>query len=183
MKFNILFKKISPALKKTAIKYKNYVPLLDEEDLYQESCLYLWNKYSQGLPLGINESYAIKGCEFHLLNHLRTNREKANLLSLEEPFGGEDLRLKDIIPDKVNTLNCINRSITIHDIKNNGFTKREKQVFSFLLDGYTVREIGCKLGISHVMVVKLKHRIIKKWQQKEKGLPPEALAKEGYQER
>jgi DNA-directed RNA polymerase specialized sigma subunit len=30
------------------------------------------------------------------------------------------------------------------------------------LEGYTVREAGEKLGISHVMVVKLKNRLINK---------------------
>jgi len=44
---------------------------------------------------------------------------------------------------------------------NNGFSKREKDVFGLLLEGYTVREAGGKLGISHVMVVKLKNKIIK----------------------
>jgi DNA-binding CsgD family transcriptional regulator len=45
---------------------------------------------------------------------------------------------------------------------NNGFSKREKDVFGLLLEGYTVREAGEKLGISHVMVVKLKNRLINK---------------------
>jgi trk system potassium uptake protein TrkH len=31
-------------------------------------CLYLWQEYSQGLPIGINEAYVIKGCEFHIIS-------------------------------------------------------------------------------------------------------------------
>jgi DNA-directed RNA polymerase specialized sigma subunit len=33
------------------------------------------------------------------------------------------------------------------------------------MDGMTVREIGRRLGISHVMVVKIKSRICKKYMQ------------------
>ena len=63
----------------------------------------------------------------------------------------------------------LDRKITISDIKNNGFTKREKEVFSLLLEGYTVREAGDRLGISHVMVVKLKKNLIRKWQKENNG--------------
>ena len=173
MDFNLLFKRLSPRLKLTAAKYRSHAPLLNEDDLYQEACIYLWYKYKDGVPLGINDTYIVRGCQFHLLNHLRKNRRKAVFVSLEEPIDGDALTLKDIIPDQRDSLSCIDRVISIDDIKNNGFTKREKQVFSFLLDGFTVREVGRKLGISHVMVVKLKKSISKKWQKKEKGYQKE----------
>ena len=32
----------------------------------------------------------------------------------------------------------------------------------FLLEGYTAREIGAKLGISHVMVLKSKNKLVNK---------------------
>ena len=57
----------------------------------------------------------------------------------------------------------LDRHLVLEDIKNNGFTKREKEVFSLILGGYTVRETGKKLDISHVMVIKYKQRIMKKW--------------------
>jgi len=47
----------------------------------------------------------------------------------------------------------------IEKINNNGLTKREKEVFNLGLEGLTTREIGGRLGISHVMVVKLKGKI------------------------
>lgn len=42
-------------------------------------------------------------------------------------------------------------------------TDREKTVLTLLLDDLTVRKIGDRLGISHVMVVKLKCRIYEEW--------------------
>ena len=41
-------------------------------------------------------------------------------------------------------------------------TKREEDIFVLSLDDWTTREIGKKLGISHVMVVKIKKRIKRK---------------------
>ncbi|MDD5617926.1 MAG: hypothetical protein PHG69_02425, partial [Candidatus Omnitrophica bacterium] len=70
MDFRILLERITPALRSIARKHLLRT-FYDEEDLYQEMCIYLWQEYSQGLPLGINESYVIKGCEFHILNYLR----------------------------------------------------------------------------------------------------------------
>ena len=34
------------------------------------------------------------------------------------------------------------------------FTDRERDLFYYQLEGYTVREIGEKMGVSHVSVVK-----------------------------
>ena len=146
---------------------------IDEEDLYQEMCIHLWKKYKDGQPTGINEAYIVKGCEFHILNYLRKERKKVRIVSLEEPINEEGDTLKDILSDGKEPLDkFIDRNLTINDIKNNGFTKREKEVFSLLLSGLTVREAGKELAISHVMVVKVKNRIIKKWQKKEKQRLP-----------
>ena len=143
---------------------------IDEDDLYQEMCIHLWKNYKYGQPVGINEAYIVKGCEFHILNYLRKEREKVRIVSLEEPINEEGGTLKDILSDGKEPLDkFIDKDLTIEDIKNNGFTAREKEVFSLLLKGFTVREAGKELGISHVMVVKVKNRIIKKWQKKEKA--------------
>ena len=45
---------------------------------------------------------------------------------------------------------------------NNGLTPREKEVFILALEGLTVREIGDRLGVSHVRVVKLRANIKEK---------------------
>lgn len=167
MDFKVLLEKITPALKGVARKHLLY-GFYDAEDLYQEMCLYLWQNYSQGLPIGINESYVIKGCEFHIQNFLRKGRPKVSFSSLEEPTsaaGGEVLG--DILEDKsVNIKSSMDEKITVDEIRNMDLNDKEKAVFSYLLNGYTVREIAKELGVSHVMILKHKKEIIKKWKRK-----------------
>ncbi len=162
-----MLKKITPALKYIARKHV-LCGFYDTEDLYQEMCLYLWQKYGNGLPIGINESYVIKGCEFHIQNFLRKGRPKAILLSFDAPLASEGSTLGEILEDKKAARGLLNMEsgLTIDEIKNLGLSDREKAVFSYLLKGYTVREVAQELGISHVMVVKYKKGIIKKWRRK-----------------
>jgi len=167
MDFEALLKKVSPRLKRIASSHNGHGFFIDEEDLYQEMCIHLWNSFKDGVPVGINKAYIVRGCEFHILNYLRKQREKARIVSLEKPLNEDGCTLKDILSDSKEPLDrCLDREAIINDIKNNGFSKREKEVLPLLLEGYTVREIGEKLYISHVMVVKLKQRIIKKCQKK-----------------
>ncbi|MFH0732393.1 MAG: sigma-70 family RNA polymerase sigma factor [Candidatus Omnitrophota bacterium] len=168
MDFKILLEKITPALKAIARKRLLY-SFYSEEDLYQEMCLFLWSRYKDGMPIGFNESYIIKACEFHMLNFLRKGRPKVMLMSLDEPITSEGLRLEDILEDKKDTFSeSADRNISIDDIKNIGLTPKENNVFSLLLKGYTVREAAQELGISHVMVLKYKKNIIRKWVTKSK---------------
>ncbi len=168
MEFNSLLDKISPVLRKIARRHSSYGKASLEDDLYQEMCLHLWNNFRTGLPIGFNYSYAIKSCQFHLLNYLRKERIKARLVSLEQCINEEGQTLKELIPDTSEPLGrSLERSISIDDILNNGFSPREKEVFSLLLTGLTAREAGKRLGISHVMVLKCKKAIAKKWQKKD----------------
>ena len=167
MDFRILLEKITPALKAIARKHV-LRSFYDADDLYQEMCLYLWSRFEEGMPVGMNESYIIKGCEFHLLNFLRKGRENVWLQSLDEPLPHGGGTLKDIIPDTREYISAVTEThLTIDDIKGKKLTKKEREVLSLLLKGYTVREAADKLGVSHVMVLKRKKNIIKKY--KEKG--------------
>jgi len=166
MDFRILLDKITPALKFIARKHLFYTSY-DEHDLYQEMCLYVWQHYGNGLPIGINESYVIKGCEFHIQNFLRKGRPKAMLSSLDELITQDGLTLGDILEDKsTSSSSGMDNRITIDEIKNIGLSEKEKAVLSCLLKGDTVREAAASLGISHVMVLKHKKRIIEKWHRK-----------------
>jgi len=161
--FEILYEKICPRLKKMARYYNGHRFFIDEDDLYQEMCMYLWDNYKEGMPTGINEPYVIKGCEFHLRNYIRKQREKASFTSLQEPIGDSGDTLQDVLPDRADPLDVLaERDISIDEIKNNGLSAMEKKVLVFLLEGHTAREAGKALGISHVMVLKYKQRIIKK---------------------
>lgn len=166
MEFRELFVRIERRLKMLARIHKRAGSFFDEEDLYQEMCAYLWNNFKDGAPPHLNDAYIVKGCEFHILNYLRTQRERAIKMSLEQEIGEEGETLKDVLAAKGEALdNYLDRKLTIEYILNNGFSKREKQAFLLLIKGYSVREAGRILGISHVMVVKLKSKLIKKYQQ------------------
>ena len=172
MDFETLLERVSPRLKilaKRLVNGYNIHGFFDEEDLYQEMHIHLWNNFGNGVSAGLNNAYIVKGCEFYIRNYLRKKREKARILSLEKPINEYGDTLKDILPDTKEPLDSyLDRKITISAIKNNCITNKEKEVFLFILEGYTVREIGKKLDISHVMVIKYKQRIIKKWQRKDK---------------
>lgn len=165
MDFRILLKKITPSLKYIARKHLLY-GFYDEEDLYQEMCLYLWQNYANGLPIGINEAYVIKACEFHIQNFLRKGRPKTSISSLEGLISKGSLTLGEIL-EKTDPESQTDYKLTVDNIKSIGLSDKERIVVSCLLKGYTVREIAKEMSCSHVMVIKHKKNIIKKW--KEKG--------------
>lgn len=174
MDFKTLYERISPRLritaKRIATNHNGHSLFLDDEDLYQEMCIHLWKKFENGVPDVMNDAYIVRGCEFHILNYLRKVKDKIRILSLDKPINENGDTLKDVLPNRADTLNrsIVDREITTDYIRNNSLTNREKEVFSLLLEGYTVRETGKELGVSHVMVIKYKQTIIKKCQRKGK---------------
>ena len=169
MDFRILLEQITPSLKYVARKHL-LRGFYSEDDLYQEMCLYLWQHYANGLPIGINKSYVIKGCEFHIQNFLRKGRPKVMLSSLDELISPGGQTLGDILEDKKADFRPgLGHKLTVDEIKGLNLTDREQSVLSYLLKGHTVREIGKILGVSHVSILKHKKNIVKKWHKK-KGL-------------
>jgi len=57
--------------------------------------------------------------------------------------------------DSQNVIDYLNNKLLVETIRNNGFTKREKDILSFYFKGLTTRAIGERLGVSHVRVIKL----------------------------
>lgn len=166
MDFRILLEKIAPTLRYIARKHLLH-SAYDEDDLYQEMCLYLWQHYGYGLPIGINESYVIKGCEFHIHNFLRKGRPKVTISSLDELVAPGGPTLGDILEDKRDSVvSNLDDTLTVDELKAMGLTKKERSALSLLLKGYTVRETARRMEISHVMVLKHKKAIIKKWRKK-----------------
>ena len=164
MNIELLYRRITPELNRIAKKYRSYNSSLDEGDLFQEMCIHLLIRYKSGVPDHLNHSYVIKGCEFHLLNFLRKKKEKLNSQSLEDIQNSEGNRLNNQLSDTRESLNeMIAVKIVIERIKNELPSVREKKLFVFLLKGYTIREIGKKLEISHVMVHKIKKKMTTKY--------------------
>ena len=55
-------------------------------------------------------------------------------------------------------------------IRNNGFNPREKRLLAYFSQGLTTRDIGKRMSISHVAVVKMMHKIrVKAWKHLDKN--------------
>jgi len=157
MSFEELLKSISPVLKRITYKFNHRSSFFDAEDLYQEALIHLWNNFRSGRLDNKTKSYILQGCYFHLKNFLRKESPKIQLVDLDALTNTEsETAYSPASDDELDT------KFLIEKIQNNGLTIREKEVFSLCLSGLTVREIGSKLGISHVMVVKIKKGMRKK---------------------
>ena len=53
----------------------------------------------------------------------------------------------------------LENKLLLEQIEKSGISEREKQIMDLTKEGLTVREIGKRLGISHVRVVKLRKRL------------------------
>ncbi|MFC1806825.1 sigma-70 family RNA polymerase sigma factor [Candidatus Omnitrophota bacterium] len=164
MNFNELFKRLDTRLRKIAKIYGNRCALANEDDIYQEMCIHLWERFKDGLPEDMNESYAAKSCEFHILNYIRVKKDKAILMSTELPIGDYGYTLGEtLVCDSEDIDRVADRGLTFEKIMSNGFTAKEKKVLVLLLKGYTARDAAKELGVSHVMIVKYKKSIINRW--------------------
>jgi len=160
MSFEELVKKISPVLKRITYKLSRHLGHFSNDDLLQEALLHLWLDFQKGKLKDKTDSYILQGCYFHLKNYMRVNVEKVSLVRLSGLANdqGEEVDLDSILPLEsgeplFENLHC---KMLVEQIMNNGLTLREKEVFALSLEGLTTREIGARIGVSHVMVVKLK---------------------------
>ncbi len=167
MYFEEIIKRISPKLKGIVYRLKGYFPLFSAEDLYQEVMSHLWVDYKEGKLSDKTDSYILQGCYFYLKNYIRKNKPRALFVSLDGFIydeNGEEFNMGDVLSleDPRSVLEDIHANFLLEQINNNGLTRREKEVFHLALEGLTTREIGNRLGVSHVMVVKLQKRIREK---------------------
>lgn len=161
MSFNELIQKLSPKLKGITHRLNGCFSFFNDEDLYQEAMAHLWVDYKDGKLFDKTDSYILQGCYFHLKNYIRRVGDKVRLVSMDSLIGEEGWELEDILcpQDSESRLEEAHNKILIEEILNDGLTSREKEIFSLCLRGLTTREIGSRLGISHVRVVKLRKRI------------------------
>jgi len=167
MDFQTLVNRISPKLKGITHRLNGHFTFFNDEDLYQEAMSHLWIDYNGGKLFDKTDSYILQGCYFHLKNHIRKVQDKACLVSMHTLIGEkEDTELESLLclEDPRSCFEDTHNKILIEEILNDGLTAREKEVFSLCLEGLTTREIGKILGISHVMVVKLRGKIKDKCQ-------------------
>ena len=161
MQFEGLVNKLSPTIKRIAYKLNGHFTFMNHDDLYQEALLHLWMDFQTGRLSDKTDSYILQGCYFHLKNYIRTVQDKASLSSLEALVNDEGISLEETLQvcDPREYFTRLDSKLTVEDMSCDCLTKKEKKIMSLCMAGLTVREIGAKIGVSHVRVIKLKSRI------------------------
>ncbi len=158
--FEEMARKLTPTLRRIAHKMNGHFTFFNDDDLVQEALTHLWVLFQKGILADKTDSYILQGCYFHLKNYLRIRLDKATLISMNMLIDGDETVLEDLLPVEDNRSREMLEGKTLYDsIKASGLGQRETAVLSLLLEGLTTREIGKRLGISHVMVVKIKAKI------------------------
>jgi RNA polymerase sigma factor (sigma-70 family) len=166
MSFEHLIMRISPTLKRITHRLNGHHSFFDDEDLYQEALIHLWLHYNDGSLSDKTDSYILQGCYFHLRNYLRKVQEKAPILSINTGLGEDGTKLEDILTiDGVATFDYLESKIDVEAREEKYLTDREKKILSLIMEGMSMREVGAKIGISHVMVLKIRNKIKEKYLQ------------------
>jgi len=159
MYFQEIVKRISPKLRGITHRLNGRFTFFNDEDLYQEALVHLWQDFKAGRLTDKTDSYVLQGCYFYLQNHLRKIKGIFREISIEALINDQDMSLKETawLQDERSrhTFEDLHNKLLAESIHNNGFTQREKEMLLLYAAGLTTRDIGKKLGISHVRVVKI----------------------------
>jgi len=160
MTFENLVDRLSPTLKRITYKLNGHFTYFDDDDLFQEALEHLWLDFKSGDVEDKTDSYVLQGCYFHLKNYIRKMMDKGSFSSLNAIMEDADAELENILVfDDPRFDEAVEASFIEESPAINSLSDREKEVMLLSMDGHTVREIGQKLGISHVMVIKIKKTI------------------------
>jgi len=157
--FEALARRLSPTLKNIAHKLDGQLSFVDDEDLFQEGLIHLWTQFNGGVLSDKTDSYILQGCYYHMRNYIRKTRDKAALTSLNGTPDDESTSLEESLSLDHGFQDEVDEGLQIEAIVKSGMSRREKDVLTFSLEGMTTREIGMRLGVSHVSVVKIRSRI------------------------
>jgi len=160
----MLVKRISPTIKRIAHRLNGHYTFFNDEDLFQETLTHLWVDFKNGILSDKTDSYILQGCYYHMKNYIRKTHDNAVLVSLSNPIGEDGKVMEEILPsDGINPFDYAESKMEMEIMKEEYLTRRECEVLSCFLEGMSMREIGCKIGVSHVMVLKIRNRIKDKY--------------------
>lgn len=157
--FEGMLRKLSPGLRGITHRLNGHFTFFNDDDLFQEALAHLWTAFISGSLSDKTDSYILQGCYFYLKNYIRTSLDKASLISLDGSREDDDIPIEEIIPDNSQDIKKDVDEILLKESAEENLDQREREVLNLAYDGLTVREIGERLSISHVMVVKIRSRI------------------------
>jgi RNA polymerase sigma factor (sigma-70 family) len=173
MDFEELLNAISTQLHAITRKLDSRFTTFNDEDLYQEAVLNLWKKYQTGQLNHKNKSYILRGCFLFLKNYIRKTWKKIDSHSIclyDLKNEGQKLLEENI---ELDTFNSYRNDIEGHSLIENiqrYLTPKERLIFFLRVKGFTIREVGKKLRISHVAVIKTETKIKNKYKHLRKEL-------------
>ena len=163
MSFTELHKKLSPTIKRIAYKLNGHYRSFNHDDLYQEATIHLWSNFLKGTLSDKTDSYILQGCYFHLKNYIRKINERSNIVSIDAALNcNDEATVEDILGEQWSCPDCRNdlhNKFLVQSIQNNGFNLKEKRLIVYFSQGLTTRDIGKRIGVSHVSVVKMMRKI------------------------
>jgi RNA polymerase sigma factor (sigma-70 family) len=163
--FENLVATLSPTLRRITHKLNGHFSFMDDQDLFQEALIHLWLHFQSGDLSDKTESYILQGCYFHLKNYIRKTRDSVAVFSLDSAMDEDGPHAEGLlVADDLAPYEEVEAGFEIEAITGSGSAGREKAVLFFCLEGMTMREIGKRLGISHVSVLKIRNKIRKRYE-------------------
>ncbi len=132
-----------------------------QEDLTQEAIIHLWLREKE--HPGQTLSWYFQSCHFFLQNFLRSGRSvdstkrHQSLCPLAE--ASERADTSDDESASGGSVRALVSARDSADVLVRWLTPPERNVLSLLEQGYSVREIGAKLDISHTSVIRYRRKI------------------------
>lgn len=164
--FEALIKEISPKLRGIVYKVSGHLRLSDAEDLYGEVVARLWEEYQAGRLLDKTNSYVLQSCYFFLKNYLRKNSGKASFVSMDALLADGVIDFESFSLESEENVRSPAVAEDLDELMErvfyNELTRKEKEIAFFYMQGWTTREIGERLGVSHVNVLKVEEEIRRK---------------------
>ena len=163
MSFEELHHKLSPTIRRIAYKLNGRYRSFNHDDLYQEASIHLWSNFLKGKLSDKTDSYILQGCYFHLKNYIRKINERSNIISIDAALSNNnEVTVEDALGEYWACEDCredLHNKFLVQSIRDNGLNPREKMLFAYYSQGLTTRDIGKRMGISHVSVVKMMQKI------------------------
>jgi DNA-directed RNA polymerase specialized sigma24 family protein len=132
------------------------------DDLMQEGIIHLWRL--EGERPNQSRSWYLQSCRFHLRHHMASGRSIDSwkhqdcLISFLPEVEGDEPECSLLDESITTAISEIDAKEILHMLRTR-LTVSQQRVLGWLAEGFSSREIGLRLGVSHKAVLKQQHRI------------------------